>query len=190
MHFDVEGDRELVDAVRGGSRRAFETLVERYAMPVRRVIFRIVRDSQAADDVVQDVFMRAFAHIDDSQSERPFGCWIVTVARNAAIDEVRRSNRRGIFAVGAPESDHRGWEIGPEEIVVRNDERVRLHRALDTLPTNFRLVLDLYYFKDLRYREIALELGLPLGTVKTYIARGKKRLRDVVARRSPRSWIS
>jgi RNA polymerase sigma-70 factor (ECF subfamily) len=66
----------------------------------------------------------------------------------------------------------------PEEIALRNDDAVRVHSALGALPAKYRDVLELYYIGGLRYREIAVELEIPIGTVKTYISRAKRRLRE------------
>ncbi len=77
----------------------------------------------------------------------------------------------------AAEPEERPFEPGPEDLALRKDEAVRVHAALDALPSKYRDVLELYYVSDLRYRDIALALEIPIGTVKTYISRAKRRLR-------------
>ena len=97
------------------------------------------------------------------------------IARNASLDSLRR-RRRSVF-VDVPEINA-SLELGPEELALRNDEASRVHAALEALPQKYRRPLELYYISGLRYREIALALGIPIGTVKTYMSRAKRQLRS------------
>jgi RNA polymerase sigma-70 factor (ECF subfamily) len=169
------GDVALVDAARAGSNDAFAALVDRYRGPVVRLAYRLTRDADEAKDIAQDSFLRAYRRLPDFHPDRPFARWLFVIARNASLDAIRRRRRAAIFAAndeGPP------LEAGPEELALRNDEAIRVHAALESLPENYRAVLELYYMSGLRYREIALALGIPIGTVKTYISRAKRRLRD------------
>ena len=139
-----------------------------------RLAYRLTRDADEAKDIAQDAFLRAFRRLDDFRPERPFARWLFVIARNASLDTIRR--RRRAVALAA-ESDDRVFELGPEDVALRNDEAARIHVALEALPAKYRNVLELYYLSGLRYREIALALEIPIGTVKTYISRAKARLR-------------
>ena len=167
-------DTALVEAALAGSPEAFGALVDRYRAPVVRLAYRLTRDADEAKDIAQDVFLRAFRRLDDFRPERPFARWLFVIARNASLDAIRRRRRAAAMAA---ESDGRPFELGPEDLALRNDEATRVHAALEALPSKYRDVLELYYISDLRYREIALELEIPIGTVKTYISRAKRRLR-------------
>jgi len=173
-----ERDGALVDAARAGSEAAFETLVDRYRAPVLRLAYRLTNDADEAKDIAQDAFLRAYRRLPEFQPERPFARWLFVIARNAALDAIRR--RRRAATLGAGETNDR-IEPGPEELALRNDEALRVHAALDALPPKYREVLELYYISDLRYREIAIELEIPIGTVKTYISRAKRRMREELA---------
>jgi len=171
-------DSTLVDAARAGSSDAFTVLVDRYRAPLVRLAYRLTRDADEAKDIAQDAFLRAYNRLDDFQSDRPFARWLFVIARNASLDTIRRRRRAASFAGN---DDLVPDDPGPEELALRNDEASRVHAALGTLPTKYRDVLDLYYLRGLRYREIAVELEIPIGTVKTYISRAKRRLRDELA---------
>ena len=171
----LEDDTALVAAARAGSGEAFAALVGRYRAPVVRLAYRLTHDADEANDIAQDSFMRAYRRIGDFKPDRPFARWLFVIARNASLDAIRR--RRRAAAVEPADVITRA-EPGPEELVLRNDEAMRVHAALDSLPANYRNVLELYYLSDLRYREIALALEIPIGTVKTYISRAKRRLRS------------
>lgn len=169
------GDVALVDAARAGSSDAFGELVDRYRGPVVRLAYRLTHDADEAKDIAQDAFLRAYRRLPEFHPDRPFARWLFVIARNASLDAIRRRRRAALFA--AREDGPRA-EAGPEELALRNDEATRVHAALESLPPKYRDVLELYYISGLRYREIALALGIPIGTVKTYISRAKRRLRD------------
>jgi len=172
-------DAALVEAARGGSPEAFALLVCRYRPAVARLAYRLTHDAEEAKDIAQETFLRAFRRLDELRPERPFAPWLFVVARNASLDAIRR--RRGAVAACflTAKAALNVFELTPDEIVLRNDEERRVHAALAALPPKYRDVLALYYISDLRYREIALALDIPLGTVKTYISRAKVRLRVV-----------
>ncbi|MGP6157209.1 MAG: RNA polymerase sigma factor [Vulcanimicrobiaceae bacterium] len=169
-------DAVLVDAAQTGSAEAFGLLVDRYRATVVRLAYRLTRDPDEAKDIAQDAFLRAFRRIDEFRPDRPFSRWLFVIARNASFDALRRRRRAAAFA--STEVEETPSQLGPEELALRNDEAERVHAALETLPEHYREVLELYYVSDLRYREIAEQLSIPLGTVKTYISRAKRRLRE------------
>jgi RNA polymerase sigma-70 factor (ECF subfamily) len=178
MTIESAADGALVDLARAGSGDAFGILVDRYRAPVVRLAYRLTRDADEANDIAQDSFMRAYRRIGEFQPDRPFARWLFVIARNASLDSIRRRRRAAALATAA---EGPASEIGPEEYALRNDEAERVHHALDALPPKYRDVLELYYVGSLRYREIAAELDIPIGTVKTYISRAKRRLRDELA---------
>ncbi len=172
MTADLDG--VLVEAARAGSAAAFGELVDRYRAPIVRLAYRLTRDADEANDIAQDAFLRAYRRIGEFRPDRPFSRWLFVIARNASLDSIRRRRRLALLDGGEP----RPLEPGPEEIALRTDQATRVHAALEALPQKYRSVLELYYVSELRYREIALELDIPIGTVKTYISRAKRRLRD------------
>lgn len=174
----IDPDRSLVEAARAGSADAFALLVDRYRSPIVRLAYRLTHDADEAKDIAQDVFLRAYNRLGEFQPDRPFARWLFVIARNASLDALRRRRRAAVYAFKdeAPPA-----ELGPEDLALRNDEATRVHAALEALPLKYRDVLDLYYIRGLLYREIALELSIPIGTVKTYISRAKRRLRSELA---------
>ncbi len=174
----IDPDRMLVEAARGGSTEAFATLVDRYRSPIVRLAYRLTHDADESKDIAQDVFLRAYNRLGEFQPDRPFARWLFVIARNASLDAIRRRRRAAVYAF---KEEAQPVEPGPEELALRNDEATRVHAALEALPLKYRDVLDLYYLRGLLYREIALELSIPIGTVKTYISRAKRRLRTELA---------
>ncbi len=167
-------DPLLVEEAIAGSSQAFETLVERYHNQVVQLAYRITRNLDDANDVAQEAFTRAYERLDSIGSTRPFAPWLMVVTRNAALDLVRRARLRSKHLIV-------GWDHplpGPEDLALHNDGALRLRSAVTCLPARYRETLELFYFSDLTYRQIAERLRLPLGTVKTFLFRGLRKMRD------------
>jgi RNA polymerase sigma-70 factor (ECF subfamily) len=169
-------DLELITATRAGNGDAFGALAERYRARIFALAYRFTRNAVEADDVVQETFLRAYLHLATFAMQRPFGAWILAIARNVAFDALRRRKRDMSF-------EHL-FEVvpGPEDAVVGRDEAERVRVALAALPERYRRALELHYFEDVRYRDIALALGVPIGTIKTFISRAKRRLYEDLTR--------
>ena len=169
-------DDALVIAARAGSSDAFGELVDRYRAPLVRLAYRLTHDPDEANDIAQDSFLRAYRRLGEFHPERPFARWLFVIARNASLDAIRRRRRAANLSVQDFGFEHEA--PGPEDLALRNDEAQRVRDALEGLPSKYREVLELYYLSGLRYREVADALGIPIGTVKTYISRAKRRLRE------------
>jgi RNA polymerase sigma-70 factor (ECF subfamily) len=167
-------DMLLIHEAMSGSSRAFETLVERYRTPVVRLAHRITNNPDDANDVAQDAFIRAYERLGTYGPERPFAPWLMVVTRNLAIDNVRRARLRTRHL----QSARIETEPGPEHLALHNDRASRLRSAVTCLPARYREALELFYYSDLTYVQIATHLCLPLGTVKTFLYRGLRKMRD------------
>ena len=164
----------LVARAQAGSADAFGELAASYGPALERFAQRFTSDGDDAKDVSQEALLRAFRAMRTYRNDRPFSRWLFVIARNAALDSLRRRRRTSAL----PLDYDAIIEESPESVTVRAEEALRLRAALDELPARHRVALELYYDRGLRYREIAEVLEIPIGTVKTYISRGKQRLRD------------
>lgn len=179
-------DEALLARLAGGDRAALGPLYDRYAGPTFALILRIVAERAAADDLVQEVFVRVWQRADTYQAGRgrPL-TWILGIAHNLAIDEVRRRRRRpqGAEAREAGQLEERlaalpSAEAGPEEQSWQHQRRQQIGAALAQLPTAQRAVIELAYFAGFTQSQIAEHLGEPLGTVKTRLRLGIQKLRE------------
>lgn len=178
-------DERLVEALESRDERAIETLYDRYGDYVYSVCIRMVGDMQLAEDLSQEVFLRLWRRPDLYDVSRGrFVTWLLSVARNRAIDERRSRGRR--FRHESPPSDttEEVLETAPGEevrdIAIVSEERVVVQRALATLPPEQRLAIQLAYFGGYTQQEIAQGLRQPLGTVKTRIRLGLQKLRQLL----------
>jgi RNA polymerase sigma-70 factor, ECF subfamily len=164
-------DEDLVASALAGSSDAFDTLVSRHHAGIFNLAFQYVRNREEASDLAQIVFMRAYLHLRSFRRDRSFTRWILTIARNAALDALRRRRRPETIELQQPT-----LLPGPEDALIQRDDACRVRAAVDALPERFRAAITLHYFAGLNYRESAETLGVPLGTIKTLISRGKRRI--------------
>ena len=160
-------DRELSDRLAQGDREALGLLYARYGSAVYAAILKLVRDRAEADEVLQEAFLEAWRRAEQYQPERAnVAAWLITIGRSRAIDRLRANG-----------TSHRTAELegrampaqrpGPDVVVDFVRARVAVHRELNALPVEQRLLLDLSWNEGLSHREIAARTGVPLGTVKT-----------------------
>ena len=176
-----------MQAIGRGEVGAFEALYDRYSRLVFSTAYRVLGDAHSAEDVVQDVFVRLWRNPDRYVEERGrFLGWMLSVTRNRAIDEVRSRRRRPLneSQVGDPDSsgsitdetasESASLEMAGAELV---DQREMVRAALAELPEEQRLAIELAYYSGLTQAEIAQRLATPLGTVKTRIRLGMRKMR-------------
>jgi RNA polymerase sigma-70 factor (ECF subfamily) len=179
-------DEELVAQLSRQDVEAFEALYDRYGNLVYSVSLRILGDVQAAEDVVQEVFLRVWRKPDHYDTNRGrFLTWLLSVARNRAIDEHRSRGRRLRFEVGSAPLDGEGLHSDeaddPALVALLADECAAVRGALTGLPVEQRSAIELAYYGGLTQQEIARALGEPLGTVKTRIRLGMQKMRVALA---------
>ncbi len=176
--------RDLSDMVlvaraqRDGDEAAFTELVRRHHGRVRGMLLRLCGgDAALADDLAQDVFLRAFRALPRFERRAEFGTWLYRIAYNVFLNHTTRTRRHD--PLGERESTPAPRRDAPD----RGDVRRDVERAIAQLPVPYRAAVVLYYLRDVSYAEMAEILGLPLGTVKTHLFRARARLRQIRLRR-------
>jgi RNA polymerase sigma-70 factor (ECF subfamily) len=184
-------DADLVRAVQNGDRRALDTLLERHYDRIRAVCVRLTGNRADADDATQEALLAVVRGIGRFDGRAAFTTWLYRVATNAALDELRRRRRRPRPDDGVAEIVDAvpagGPTTSPSEAVV---ERTRLTEALAALPLEFRTAVVLRDVADLEYAEIAAVLDVPVGTVRSRIARGRAALADALREPGNRSSLA
>jgi RNA polymerase sigma-70 factor (ECF subfamily) len=177
-------DEELIARARAGDEPSFEEFMNRHVGAVHRWMVRAVGEDDA-DDMTQDVFLRAYRGLPRFRNQAPPRAWLAAIADNAIKNRYRsRSRFRRIFAPSAdPDSlgDRESSAAGPEEHATAGESRRSVLGALQKLPLDFRLPVVLRDLEEWSYEEIAISLELPIGTVKSRIARGRGQLRAILA---------
>jgi RNA polymerase sigma-70 factor (ECF subfamily) len=177
-------DEKLAKEVLAGASGAFETILKRHQSGIFAFVYRMTGNADEAADIAQEVFMKAFANIEQFNHEFRFKTWLYRIAANATVDRRRRRRRVPAFSV-AHEDESAGpilpsRDPGPDEIYQARETRERLECAMRKMPRTYREVLLLRYQGELSYDEIAAITSLPLGTVKNRIFRAREILKRVL----------
>ena len=181
-------DEALMLAVTSRDQHAFAVVYDRYVDLVYSTSLRVLAETQMAEDVTQDVFVRLWNRPETFVAERGrFLAWLMSVARNRAVDELRARGRRRRREVDAiePMDDHTNAIADgddPLHFAELHEEQRKVRAALAELPADQRRALELAYFGGLTQQEIAITLHEPLGTVKTRIRLGMMKLRRSLER--------
>jgi RNA polymerase sigma-70 factor (ECF subfamily) len=139
---------------------------------------------QVQEDLAQETFLRAYRNMAgfDLQQGASFSTWLITIARNLAINEMAKISRRKERSDGFEDENHGGIEKSPQEILEQRRLKSRIHDAVSRLPEKFHSAVVLSYFDELSLEEIAQIEGCPVGTIKSRVFRGKQILREILER--------
>jgi RNA polymerase sigma-70 factor (ECF subfamily) len=170
-------DSELIERVVRRDEQAFLMLYDRYASRVYGLVFRMLGEAQLAEDVTQDVFLKCWSRARSFLAARgAFAPWLLTIARHAALDRLRLE-KHGLASSNEMDPE-KVWELLPAAGGSFEEERWRaLFFALQALPQEQRIVIEMAYYQGMSHSEIAAVLGWPVGTVKTRMRLGMDQLR-------------
>ncbi len=176
-------DPALVTMVSNGNAAALEVLYDRYSRVVFSFALRILQDRAAAEELLQEVFFRTWKQAHHFSAMRgSFVTWLLSITHNMAIDEIRKQKRRPQRADSADPvlmlTNVIDDQASVEDQAIDGETRARIISAVRTLPPAQQTVIELAYFRGMSQREIAEALDQPLGTVKTRMRLGVRKLRD------------
>jgi RNA polymerase sigma-70 factor (ECF subfamily) len=178
-------DTGLVAKAQAGDLDAFEVLVRRHTQLIYRALSAILGKPEDAQDAMQDALLSAFKHIAGFQGRSKFSTWLVSIARNAALQRLRGRKNEESLDESAFEDDGdfrprqvRAWEDDPEQLHSRSEIRQLVERGIMGLPANYRMVVMLRDIEQLSTDEVARQLGLSVPAVKVRLLRGRLMLRE------------
>ena len=188
----MENEHSLIQRAQQGDHDAFAALVNEHEKYVYNLALRVVKDENEALDLAQETFVRAWTALPNFKGQAQFRTWLYRIVTNLCynrLPNLRRSlNDLGDdFMEDIPETD--STFANPAQEFESNETRNYLHKAVERLDENYRLLITLRYQNELSYEEIASTLNLPLGTVKTGIFRAKAQLRNALVNLED-SWIT
>jgi RNA polymerase sigma-70 factor (ECF subfamily) len=182
-------DQEVVARARKGLESAYRELIGRYQRPVLSLIYRLVRDRELAEDLTQDTFVKVLNALDRYDPKHKFSSWIFKIAHNTAIDQLRKKELPTLSLDGSPHAET-GDEVeassftpvstkeDPAEYTASREIGREIEAALSELRPEYRTAIILWHVEGRPYEEIAEIMELPLGTVKTFIHRGRNELKQ------------
>ncbi|MEX0907003.1 MAG: sigma-70 family RNA polymerase sigma factor [Gemmatimonadota bacterium] len=187
MDYTILSDQQVVQLASDGSERAFRELIGRYQRPVFSLIYRLVHDRERAEDLAQDTFIKVLNAINRYNPEYKFSSWIFKIAHNTALDHLRRREPKTLSLDGSPHARTAAETEAstitpesptetPEQFTLNRELGSEIELALGTIRPEYRSAIVLCHVEGRPYEEIAEIMEVPLGTVKTYIHRGRKEL--------------
>lgn len=174
---EINADSITVEKVLAGDTEAYREIISRHGGRVYSLVVGIVRNGQDAEEVVADVFIKAFGQLRKFRGESKFSTWLYRIAYNSAISHVRRRGSR------TEEIDERSVELPPddaEDALLKEVRLERLERALELLPAQERALIGFFYMQDLSVEDISAITGDTPGNVKVKLYRSRKRLAALI----------
>jgi RNA polymerase sigma-70 factor (ECF subfamily) len=176
-------DAELVERARAGDRAAFGDLVERYQQTVFRAALAALRSREDAEEVAQEAFVSAFQKLEGFRGDASFKTWLLTICWNRAMDR-RRSVaewfKRFVSRDDEPGREPASHEASHEQVLIESESRREVRRLLRTLPAKYRDALLLSATGEHTFEEIAVMLGVPVGTAKWRAMEGRRLLKKKI----------
>lgn len=187
----VEPAHEYIERVLDGDTEAYRHIVEAYSKLVAHVVGGLVRNRSDEEEIAQDVFVKAYQHLKSFRKESKFSTWIARIAHNTAMNFVTK--KKAQLYDDLP-SDHESDDHFLDRYVnedgqttdqgVLSQERTKLmDRAIHKLPSPYRNILTLYHVDEMSYHEISTIMKMPEGTVKNYLFRARRKLKDLLINR-------
>jgi len=181
---NTQEDRKLVADAKKGESYAFERLLKKYRKSVYYMLLKMVKNADDAEDLTQEAFAKAFNSIEKFDSKFAFSTWLFRIATNNCIDFIRKKRVQTVSIDQPVEGDDgssmrfdvKDENLDPNESMLKQQRKRYLRMAIDRLPEKYRVLVELRYFQELSYEEVANELQIPLGTVKAQLFRARELL--------------
>jgi len=173
-------DAELVQQVINGNNNAFRFLVAKHQRLVLHVVGRVVQQQDEVEDICQEVFIKVFKTLNRFRGDSRLSTWIAKIAYNTSITHIRKRNRRGEQSY----DEQPGLIIAEEDkglnqySVEKEEAKRYLLECIEQLPVNYRTVLTLFHLEEFSYKEIEQITEMPEGTIKSYLSRARKILKE------------
>jgi len=178
----IEDDKFVSDAL-AGNEDSYKKLVDKYDRPIFFHIRKMIKEKEMVEDLVQEVFIKAFKNLKTYSNEYAFSTWLYRIATNHTIDYLRKKKLQ-TFSINDPIRTKDGdmevqlpdESFATDEPIIKKERKAIVQNAISNLPEKYRAVIQMRHMEELSYDEIAVELDLPLGTVKAHIFRARELL--------------
>lgn len=173
-------ERILVQQILSGNRKAFQKLIKQYERLVSHMVGRIIKNKEEHEEVCQDVFIKVYQSLEIFRFESRLSTWIATIAYRMSLNIVQK---KGLEMASMEASENffmHEWATSsnPETALMQKDTAMLIRRMVDDLPVHYKTVLTLFHLEEMSYPEIVEITGMPEGTVKNYLFRARKLLKE------------
>ncbi|RXQ87493.1 sigma-70 family RNA polymerase sigma factor [Ancylomarina salipaludis] len=175
-----------VQAAMKGNQKAFEKLFLRYKDAIFYFLLRTINNRTDAEDLTLECFGKAFRNINQYSTKYAFSTWLFRIATNTSIDFIRKKNKSIIKFETKDDNDidmpkFESQNPSPEQQIINKQDAIFMRRKVSQLKDRYRILIELRYFKEYSYEEIAKEMNLPIGTIKAQLFRARKLLFDNIS---------
>lgn len=179
-------DKDIIRLYFNGDKNCLDILIERYKLPLYRFCHNLTLKRDEADDLFQETWLKAIQKLNTFDVNRSLLSWLYSICINSYKDKYRKKKRwlnklKEYFSADTMEMDMNSIQSSvpiPEDLIILSEEKLRLKKCLNELDDIFRIPLILFYFKELSYSDISEILFIPIGTVKSRLNLGKKKLKE------------
>lgn len=193
----AQEDYDLVLSAIDGNQKSYASLMDRYRNSIFHMMMKMVNNREDADDLTLEAFGKAFNKLPSYAPRYAFSTWLFKIAINNCIDHIRKKRLKmlSIDDPIEPDGDHnystniRSTALDPEEQFIRQQRLKLMRTVLNKLNLKYRLMIELRFFEELSYDEIAQELDIPLGTVKAQLFRAKEILYNILQQPGASAYI-
>jgi RNA polymerase sigma-70 factor (ECF subfamily) len=182
-----ETDQELIRKALNRDQKAYSRLLSRYRYNIFYYIIRMLGNKTCADDLTQETFDKAFRNLDKYDNQYAFSTWLYKIAKNSTIDFVRKRKLNSLHIdydsdeeSSINENTLYSGTLNPEENMIQQQEELKLMKYIESMKPKYRKLIELRFIKEYAYKEIAEELNIPIGTVKSQIMRAKDILAEII----------
>ena len=182
-------DLDLVDAALGGNQRAYTQLMSAYRENIYFMMFKMVNNRDDAEDLTIEAIGKAFKRLEQYRPDFAFSTWLFKIASNNCIDFLRKKKKATLVSLDQGYSNEDGDEmtidieednLNPEQAFMKEQRKEEMHKIVDQLKPKYKQLVELRYFEEMSYEEIADELNLPLGTVKAQLFRARELMFEIL----------
>ena len=186
-----DSEKELIENILNGNLEDFRLLIEKYKKLVSHIIYRLVTNPSDREELGQEIFIKIYENLGSFQFKSKLSTWIGRIAYNTCLNYLRKkriplyddqvsieNDLSDQSSSRASISDVKSKTLLPDEDLMQSQTSSFLHQQIEKLPVQYRTVLTFFHLDNLSYLEIGEIMGLPEGTVKSYIFRGRKKLKD------------
>lgn len=183
----VEDEKELVEKVIKGDQEAVKQLIEDYQRLVASIVWKMINNEFDREDLCQEIMIKVYKNISKFRFQSKLSTWIGKISYNHCYNFIKKKKKMINFnTLDHLDPDLIGHSVFVEDSknskkeIVEDDIEQILLKSLDKLPPVYKLIINLYHFENLSYNEIAEITDMPMGTVKSYLYRGREKLKDIL----------
>ena len=169
-------DAQIVENILQGEASGFQELVTRYQKPVFGICYRMMRHREEAEDLTQEVFLKAYRYLRQYNHEHKFSSWILKIATNTCIDAIRKKRVDTMPLDEEIKTDQE--DVSAEKAFLQQEAHREIESAIAALPPDYRMVVLLYHHHGQSYQQIADNLDIPMSMVKNRLFRARKLLKE------------